>query len=131
MQLPDNLSSKIDFSPDCWLWMGAVQSRGYGSVVIGGKGWLAHRAVYTYLVGDIPDGLTLDHLCLVKRCVNPNHLEPVTAVENKRRQTAAQTHCKRGHWLAGDNLRINGNGHRSCRQCATLSNTRRYLKAVS
>lgn len=131
MHLPPNLANKIDFGPDCWLWMGAIQSRGYGSVVINGTGWLAHRAVYTHLVGDIADGLTLDHLCMVKRCVNPKHLEPVTAVENKRRAVAAQTHCLRGHPLSGSNLRVNQNGHRSCRTCARTSNARRYFKAVS
>lgn len=130
MELPANVANKIDFGPDCWLWMGATQSRGYGSVVIDGHGWLAHRAVWTYLVGEIPDGLTLDHLCLVKRCVNPLHIDVVSAVENKRRETSSRTHCLRGHALSGNNLRINGNGHRSCRECARQSNARRYLKAV-
>jgi hypothetical protein len=131
MNLPNNVVSKIDFSDSCWLWMGATQSRGYGSVVIDGRAWLAHRAVYTHLIGDIEDGLTLDHLCMVKRCVNPLHLEPVTAKENKRRALAQKTHCLRGHALSGRNLRINGNGHRSCLTCASESRLRRYLTAAS
>ena len=130
MFLPDTIANKIDFGPDCWLWMGATQSRGYGSLSIDGRAWLAHRAVYTLLVDEIPDGLTLDHLCLVKRCVNPSHLEPVSASENKRRQTQSITHCLRGHELSGANLRVNANGHRSCRTCARASNARRYLRVA-
>lgn len=127
MQLPDNIAAKIDFGPGCWLWMGATQTRGYGSAALNGRTHLAHRLVYELLVGPIPTGLTLDHLCYVKRCVNPNHLEPVTAVENKRRETSSRTHCLRGHELAGANLRVNGNGHRSCKTCLADKRAERAL----
>lgn len=87
----------------CWLWPGAL-SRGYGRVVlpmelavryrnIDGP---AHRVTYTLLRGPIPDGLTLDHLCHNKACVNPWHLEPVTAAANLRRHWDSR-HAKFGH----------------------------------
>lgn len=126
MDLPAHIVSKIDFGPGCWLWMGATQSRGYGSLVYNAQAWLAHRFVYTRMVGDIADGMTLDHLCMVKTCVNPLHLEEVTSVENKRRETSARIHCLRGHPLAEANLRTNARGHRSCKTCAIdLQRTRR------
>lgn len=93
----------------CWPWTGALHSSGYG-VLWGGRDdarrWLrAHRVAYELLVGPIPDGMQLDHLCRNRRCVNPAHLEPVTLVENVMRgvgvgpTNAAKTHCPRRHPL--------------------------------
>lgn len=65
----------------CWVWQRSVNRDGYGQCQNG----LAHRAYYREYVGEIPVGLELDHLCYVPACVNPDHLEPVTAAENKRR----------------------------------------------
>jgi hypothetical protein len=89
--LPLNMAAKVEVSESgCWLWTGAIQSRGYGSTCIGeSRSALAHRVAYTLLVGPIPDGMTIDHRCEVKRCVNPTHLEPVTRAENLRRHAAA------------------------------------------
>jgi hypothetical protein len=70
----------------CWLWIGAIKESGYGNH--GGTG--AHRFMYQLLVGPIPPGLQLDHLCRVRNCVNPAHLEPVTPSENVRRERAAR-----------------------------------------
>lgn len=70
----------------CWLWIGPVNNQGYGS----DAGRLAHRVVYRLLVAEIPAGLHLDHLCRTRLCVRPDHLEPVTASENKRRAWAAK-----------------------------------------
>lgn len=72
----------------CWLWTATVNHAGYGRFCIGGRGntGLAHRVVYEFLVGPVPEGLQLDHSCNVRRCVNPKHLEPVTAAENWRRR---------------------------------------------
>ena len=76
---------KVDRQPGgCWLWTGATTDKGYG-VFWDGKLGRAHRWAYTHWRGPIPEGLTLDHLCQVKACVNPDHLEPVTALENYRR----------------------------------------------
>lgn len=72
----------------CWLWLASLRANGYGQVGRGGRGSgmeLAHRAAYNLYVGPIPDGLVLDHLCRVRACVNPAHLEPVTNTENLRR----------------------------------------------
>jgi len=113
----------------CWIWLGAMASNGYGSVRKDGRTDAAHRAVYQAMGGVIPDGLDLDHLCRVRICVNPTHLEPVTRLTNLQRAAVydtlervvyapkrAQTHCKRGHPLSGDNLRLKGK-RRMCIAC--------------
>lgn len=80
---------RIDAETGCWIWTGA-QLKGYGRLSTrSNPSGLAHRIVYSALVGPIPDGLTLDHLCQNTLCVNPAHLEPVTASENLRRRHAA------------------------------------------
>lgn len=74
---------------NCWLWTGATDQRGYGRFSPGRtEKYLAHRWSYEYHRAEIPDGLQIDHLCRVKSCVNPWHLEPVTAAENMRRMFA-------------------------------------------
>lgn len=70
---------------DCWLWTGYVAAGGYGEFHLAGRTRKAHRVAYELLVGPVPEGLDLDHLCRVRRCVNPEHLEPVTRQENLRR----------------------------------------------
>lgn len=76
----------------CWLWrLGAPRAAGgYALFFAGGRQWLAHRWLYTQAVGPIPAGLVLDHLCAVRHCVNPAHLEPVTLGENSRRGNEAR-----------------------------------------
>ena len=80
-------------SERCWLWTGALDKYGYGYVSWRQSGkkrhFIAHRLIYEELVGPIPDGLVIDHLCRVRHCVNPNHLEPVTQDENLRRAREA------------------------------------------
>lgn len=78
----------------CWIWQPPGASHGYGQIMrraaVGAKqqSLLAHRVSYEAFVGPIPEGLQIDHLCFVPKCVNPEHLEPVTAVENIRRRDA-------------------------------------------
>lgn len=112
--------SRVDKSGVCWVWQGGMFSEnGYGNY----RRRAAHRVAYELCVGPVPDGLTLDHLCRNKRCVNPAHLEPVTTGENVRRgigpsaQNARKTHCKRGHEFAGENLRVRKGPYGSLRMC--------------
>lgn len=107
----------------CWLWGGFTEPKGYGRFQVGGAARLAHRISYELHVGPIPDGLVLDHLCRVRNCVNPEHLEPVTSRENTLRgETPAaanvtKTHCLRGHEFTAENTRATLKGGRSCRAC--------------
>jgi hypothetical protein len=107
----------------CWLWTGATSSTGYGNFWMDRRYVGAHRAAYLMFRGPVPEGLELDHLCRVRRCVNPFHLEAVTRQINTLRGTgpsaenATKTHCKRGHELAGDNLYVTRPGTRTCKAC--------------
>ena len=89
--LLDRFNAKWTADADgCWIWNGRLSDDGYGVLDLswrggGPKSCYAHRAAYELLVGPIPDGLELDHLCFVRSCVNPAHLEAVTHVENLRR----------------------------------------------
>lgn len=84
--LPPQMRGKVDVSESgCWLWTQSVASNGYGNTWDGQRVRTAHRYAYEHIVGPAPEGLVLDHLCAVKRCCNPAHLEPVTQAENMRR----------------------------------------------
>jgi hypothetical protein len=84
----DRIATKIELAIDgCWTWTGAKASHGYGNTAR----TTAHREVWELLIGPIPDGLTLDHLCRNPLCVNPDHLEPVTCAENLRRARLARS----------------------------------------
>ena len=108
----------------CWIWTGA-KVWGYGVVGFNGKQWKAHRYAYTRVVGPIPEGMELDHLCKTKPCVRPSHLEAVTRAENNRRsnsptaRNARKTHCKWGHAFTPENIERDENGHRQCVTCRT------------
>lgn len=119
----DRFWSKVDAGGDCWLWTGAKQKSGYGKFSApGGKTVLAHRFAYGALVGAIPQGLTLDHLCRVRRCVNPDHLEPVSAIENANRgKPQRQYICRRGHLRTPENLNNDG----SCVECKRINDRKR------
>jgi hypothetical protein len=111
-----------DRETGCWLWTGPKDKLGYGNFGFQGRGYGAHRAAYLLFIGDVPEGMELDHLCRNPSCVNPSHLEPVTHRENIRRGAAgdrerAKTHCPQGHPYSGDNLQVLANGHRRCRAC--------------
>lgn len=111
---------------ECWEWL-AGKRKGYGRFTPRYQHPVpAHRFAYELLVGPIPAGLVADHTCRNKACVNPEHIDIVTNRENVLRgegvtaQLARQTHCKRGHELSGDNLIIQTNGARQCRECRRM-----------
>lgn len=123
----DRLVDRLVFDANgCWLWTGS-KSYGYGKIGVGSRtdGTNAmtqcHRVSYEHFRGPIPEGLTLDHLCRVRHCANPWHLEPVSVGENVRRGEAANivssrtNLCKRGHSLEG--AYITKRGSRQCREC--------------
>jgi hypothetical protein len=126
MTRPENTEQRFltSFVPDpetgCWLWTRPLTRMGYGRFYDHGY-VMAHRVMYERVRGPIPVGLTIDHLCRRRNCVNPWHLEPVTLAENVLRGyspaaiCARKTHCLRGHPLSGDNL-LNS-PHRICRTC--------------
>jgi hypothetical protein len=118
----DAFWSHVDKDPaGCWEWTACLDHAGYGKanrIAQVGVTQKAHRISYTLLVGPIPDGLELDHLCLNRKCVRPSHLEPVTHAENHRRRVAAKTHCDRGHRYNDANTYYRANGTRQCRVCA-------------
>lgn len=76
---------EVDEASGCWLWKGAKSKGGYGYLRVMGTPTQAHRVFYERHKGAIPEGLHIDHLCRVRGCVNPDHLEPVTLAENGRR----------------------------------------------
>lgn len=132
----------VNKTDSCWLWRGTRSSKGYGQFVVNGKQLRAHRFAYELLVGPIPEGLQLDHVkaagCTNRCCVNPAHLEPVTARENLLRSdltvasiNAAKTHCKWGHALHGENIYWRRDGRRQCRTCRVLARPRRREQAVA
>jgi hypothetical protein len=134
--LQERFDSK--WEPDangCWLWTGYLTPDGYGRFQLDRSSRVAHRVGYEIYVGPISEGLELDHLCRVRHCVNPEHLEAVTHDENLRRgeigtYNAVKTHCKRGHALTGGNL-YPKDGRRHCRACRTLASRRARAKRVS
>lgn len=117
----------------CWLWTGYVTDGGYGQFNTGKSTIKAH--VFSYLIthGPVPERHDLDHLCRVRHCVNPAHLEPVTRSENLQRGVNARNPeglCRRGHPL--DGVRMNrGRRRRYCSTCNRENNQRQYAKRAA
>lgn len=127
---------KVDQAGDdeCWLWQGCTGADGYGKLARTQengkqKQWMAHRYAFIQTHGAINPELTIDHLCRVRNCCNPSHLEEVTRSVNAKRARAefegSQTHCLRGHPFSGDNLVVR-NGKRHCRTCIRAAGKMRY-----
>lgn len=137
LPVADRFWAKVDKSGDCWVWTSSLYRFGYGQFFLSrGKSISAHRYAYEALVGPVPQGLELDHLCHTRdlscpggwtcphrKCVNPAHLEPVTHAENMARGRNAgrtrmgDTHCQHGHEFTPENTYRRPNGSRQCRAC--------------
>ena len=110
----------------CWIWMGALDRDGYGSFFVKGRRFRAHRFAFEQSRGLVPADKELDHLCRVRCCVNPMHVEPVTHQVNMLRgdgvasENAAKTHCKNGHPFLGGNLAVRA-GRRVCKACDVIT----------
>jgi len=124
--LEERFFEKVDASGPCWEWTGARMKNGYGVINLGsGRGTaLAHRVGYELLVGSVPTGAQLDHVCRVRHCVDPDHLEPVVQRENLRRgygfvgRNARKVTCKEGHSLDTPYVSPQGRRERRCSTCA-------------
>jgi HNH endonuclease len=144
---------EVDAETGCWLWTGSVMPNGYGKLTVPkGRSSLAHRLMYEEVRGEIPEGLDIDHLCRVRRCVNPDHMEPVSRkvnldrsplVESLRLQKKAEaaarraarpkkhnrhkTHCPQGHPYSAENTREYRGGRR-CKACDRIRHRDAYRR---
>lgn len=115
---------KVSIQPGgCWIWQGYIQSNGYGFYRHEETSW-AHRASYLILRGPIPEGLTIDHLCRVKACVNPDHLEAVTNQVNVQR-AKPWTKCATYHPTEPSRWSNRGDGRRLCLECGRVREQQR------
>lgn len=140
-RLPEHFWSKVDVneSTGCWEWSGSKGVDGYGLFAVQRRTKRAHRIAYQALVSDIPDGKLCDHLCRVRNCVRPDHIELVSHRENvsrgrvsqaNRERFARMTHCARGHELSGSNLyRKPKTGRRECNECRRIKARERYARS--
>lgn len=137
--LSEKIKIKIQLNPknQCWEWKGEIGYGGYGRMYHKGRSRVAHRIVYELVVGEIPKGLQLDHLCRNRCCVNPKHLEPVTRYVNiLRDQGAAAIHARKNYCIRGHKFDLKNTGilspskgrkyarrgvkYRVCRKCAVI-----------
>ena len=118
----------------CWIYTGRLTRDGYASVFYQGRMAPLHRIFYEHFIDKIPQGLEPDHLCRVRCCENPWHLEIVSRLENTMRGNsvpainARKTHCKYGHPFSGRNLHIRSDGSRSCRMCLANKERRKIIR---
>lgn len=123
---PSIFWTRVDKSGECWIWTGALTNNGYGRH----SGTVAHRVSYELANGPIPEGMTVDHACFRRSCVNPAHLRLMSHLENSQRQRKGLAEqCPRGHAYSGSNL-IQREGRRRCRAYENAAQRRRYRARV-
>lgn len=127
--------NKVNKTEYCWLWTGAINHKGYG-LFWSPNTKVAHRYSYENNIGIIPEGYQIDHLCKVRNCVRPDHLEAVTPKENNKRSgcwevNKSKTHCPRGHEYTQENTYIQSKGGRVCKECSRILDRERYQKKKS
>lgn len=131
----DRFFAKVDRTGACWLWLAATDDFGYGRFHVDEDRHMAfaHRVAYELLVGEIPEGREIHHMCDVPSCVNPDHLVAVTRQQHGLlNRNALRTHCAHGHAYDEQNTYIR-DGKRYCRTCRSAAQARRraHLKAVA
>lgn len=119
---------KVEQTPECWYWVGALADNGYGNFWDGARQEKAHRWSYVNIGGGtIPEGMVIDHICRVRDCVRPDHLRVMTRGDNVRiGEKANRTHCPLGHVYNDENTYYRSTGSRVCRACARIKDRARY-----
>lgn len=124
----------VNLDTKCWEWTASTNKGGYGNFTSSDRQYTkAHIFAYEYFKGKIPEGLELDHLCRVRHCVNPDHLEAVnhltnmTRALNFRELSHRKTHCKRGHEFTFENTYHSPKGHRDCYTCRRMRDKKRQI----
>lgn len=132
--LKRRLEQKSHREGDCLIFHSSVQPNGYGQMWNGNRPEQAHRIAYRIAFGEIPEGKEIDHKCRNRACINPEHLQAVTHKRNMHLSETVmgdnyrKTHCKRGHPLSGENLRLESDGRRQCRSCDQIRYQRKKEK---
>lgn len=123
----ERYDAQTDKTGDCWLWTGSLSGGRYASFMVNGRNVKVHRWAYEQAYGPIPDGLQIDHICGVTRCVRPDHLRAVTPRENVLAHWREQRGvCRNGHPMTEDNVTVRPNGSRCCLRCRR-ERKRRYM----
>jgi hypothetical protein len=129
---PARFWEKVRKTDGCWEWTAHRNQYGYGTYRLLNRQHMAHRVAYELLVGPIPDGLEIDHLCRNRGCVNPDHMEPVSGRVNTLRGVgitalnSQKTHCPKGHEFTDENTYVTPTGRRVCRECSRVTSLAWY-----